>query len=88
MGDYLCVDGPLSGHLYRSPDEPRVGEVATLGLVGIDGSTPRGGPQPEAWYVVDEAPRGARPGHLAYVIAHGLYRKPALPLYLRENAGL
>ena len=83
MPDYLCVDGPLRGHLFASAQALADGDTVTVALLGLEGE-PAGDPQPGARYAVESGVPGAGPGTLRFVAAHGIFRKPALPASLRE----
>jgi hypothetical protein len=82
MSDYLCVDGPLWGHIVRCDVEPGKTDLVTVGLVGLDGDRDCA-PVPAARYAVETTAHGGVPGRMRFIASNGLYRKPALPAAFR-----
>jgi hypothetical protein len=74
MPQYLCLDGPLSGHVLEWRDPPVDGQTLTVGVVDVDTGDAASREPPEADYVVDRPAASLEPGTLRYLARRGDWR--------------
>jgi hypothetical protein len=77
MPQYVCVDGPLAGHVFDWRDSPGVGETVTVGVVDVGQDDLVLGP-PEVDYVVERSAGPREAGRLRSLAHRGAWASPVL----------
>jgi hypothetical protein len=77
MPQYVCLDGPLAGHVFDWRDTPSTGETVTVAVVDVGQDDVVLGP-PEADYLVERSAAPREAGRLRFVTHRGAWDVPAL----------
>jgi hypothetical protein len=78
MPQYVCLDGPLAGHVFDWRDTPAAGETVTVGVVDVGQDDTALGP-PEADYQVERSAGPRTAGRLRFLAHRGAWGAPDLP---------
>jgi hypothetical protein len=77
MPQYVCLDGPLAGHVFDWRDTPSAGETVTVAVVDVGQDDVVQGP-PEADYLVERAAAPREAGRLRFLTHRGAWATPEL----------
>ncbi|GAA2724228.1 hypothetical protein [Cellulomonas aerilata] len=77
MPQYVCLDGPLAGHVFDWRDSPSAGETLTVGVVDVGQDDLLLGP-PEADYLVERPAAPTEAGRLRFVSHRGAWETPSV----------
>jgi hypothetical protein len=77
MPQYVCLDGPLAGHVFDWRDTPVAGDTLTVGIVDVGQDDLLLGP-PEADYRVEATALPPAAGRLRFVSHRGAWQVPSL----------
>jgi hypothetical protein len=77
MPQYVCLDGPLAGHVFDWRDAPVAGETVTVGVVDVGQDDLVQGP-PEADYRVERPAGSWEAGRLRFLAHRGAWDTPVL----------
>jgi hypothetical protein len=77
MPQYVCLDGPLAGHVFDWRDTPATGDTLTVGVVDVGQDDVLLGP-PEADYLVERSPAPPEAGRLRFLSHRGDWQAPSL----------
>ncbi len=77
MPQYVCLDGPLAGHVFDWRETPRAGETVTVAVVDVGQDDLALGP-PEVDYLVERSAGPREAGRLRSLAHRGAWATPAL----------
>lgn len=74
MPEYVCVDGPLSGHGFEWAEGRDPGQTLTIAVVDVGQPEVAPEEEPEADYRIERVAHGEVPGRLHFVAGRGSWR--------------